>query len=63
MFEEFEQVIPLWREDVEVVKRPVLYEEVHLKKAVERRAWTEEVPLRREEARVEEEGDTDPRSH
>ncbi|WP_257460910.1 YsnF/AvaK domain-containing protein [Archangium lipolyticum] len=58
MFEELEQVIPLWREDVEVVKRPVVYEEVHLKKAVERRTWTEEVPLRREEARVEEEGDT-----
>ncbi|QRN93652.1 YsnF/AvaK domain-containing protein [Archangium violaceum] len=58
MFEELEQVIPLWREDVEVVKRPVVYEEVHLKKAVERRTWTEEVPLRREEATVEEEGDT-----
>jgi uncharacterized protein (TIGR02271 family) len=55
-FEETEQVIPLWREDVEVVKRPVVYEEVHLKKAVERRTWTEQVPLRREEARVEEEG-------
>jgi uncharacterized protein (TIGR02271 family) len=60
MFEEFEQVIPLWREDVEVVKHPVVYEEVHLKKAVERRTWTEEVPLRREEARVEEEGETQP---
>lgn len=56
-FEEFEQVIPLWREDVEVVKRAVVYEEVHLKKAVERRTWTEEVPLRQEVARVEEEGD------
>ena len=71
-FEEIEQVIPLWREDVEVVKRPVVYEEVHLKKAVERRTWTEQVPLRQEVARVEEEGDTqpapgvgpvDPRSH
>jgi uncharacterized protein (TIGR02271 family) len=59
-FEETEQVIPLWREDVEVVKRPVVYEEVHLKKAVERRTWTEQVPLRREEARVEEEGDVRP---
>jgi uncharacterized protein (TIGR02271 family) len=56
-FEEFEQVIPLWREDVEVVKHAVVYEEVHLKKAVERRTWTEEVPLRQEVARVEEEGD------
>ncbi|WNG54430.1 DUF2382 domain-containing protein [Archangium gephyra] len=56
-FEAFEQVIPLWREDVEVVKRAVVYEEVHLKKAVERRTWTEEVPLRHEVARVEEEGD------
>jgi uncharacterized protein (TIGR02271 family) len=56
-FEEMEQVIPLWREDVEVVKRPVVYEEVHLKKAVERRTWTEEVPLRQEVARVEEEGE------
>ncbi len=56
-FEELEQVIPLWREDVEVVKRAVVYEEVHLKKAVERRTWTEEVPLRQEVARVEEEGD------
>jgi uncharacterized protein (TIGR02271 family) len=56
-FEELEQVIPLWREDVEVVKRPVVYEEVHLKKAVERRTWTEEVPLRQEVARVEEEGE------
>lgn len=71
-FEEFEQVIPLWREDVEVVKRAVVYEEVHLKKAVERRTWTEQVPLRQEVARVEEEGDArldvgdvrpDPRSH
>lgn len=60
MFEEIEQVIPLWREDVEVVKRPVVYEEVHLKKAVERRTWTEQVPLRQEVARVEEEGDTQP---
>lgn len=59
-FEETEQVIPLWREDVEVVKRPVVYEEVHLKKAVERRTWTEQVPLRHEEARVEEEGDVRP---
>lgn len=59
-FQEMEQIIPLWREDVEVVKRPVLYEEVHLKKAVERRTWTEEVPLRREVARVEEEGDARP---
>ena len=59
-FEETEQVIPLWREDVEVVKRPVVYEEVHLKKAVERRTWTEQVPLRREEARVEEEGEVRP---
>jgi uncharacterized protein (TIGR02271 family) len=58
MFQEMEQVIPLWREDVEVVKRPVVYEEVHLKKAVERRTWTEQVPLRQEVARVEEEGDT-----
>ncbi len=56
-FQEMEQVIPLWREDVEVVKRPVIYEEVHLKKAVERRTWTEEVPLRQEVARVEEEGE------
>lgn len=56
-FEEFEQVIPLWREDVEVVKHAVVYEEVHLKKEVERRTWTEEVPLRQEVARVEEEGD------
>ncbi|HYO55906.1 YsnF/AvaK domain-containing protein [Archangium sp.] len=59
-FEELEQVIPLWREDVEVVKRAVVYEEVHLKKAVERRTWTEEVPLRHEVARVEEEGETRP---
>jgi uncharacterized protein (TIGR02271 family) len=59
-FQEMEQLIPLWREDVEVVKRPVVYEEVHLKKAVERRTWTEEVPLRHEVARVEEEGDTRP---
>lgn len=71
-FEALEYVIPLWREDVEVVKRPVVYEEVHLKKAVERRTWTEEVPLRQEVARVEEEGEErpasdtvspDPRSH
>ncbi|HEX8539804.1 MAG TPA: DUF2382 domain-containing protein, partial [Cystobacter sp.] len=71
-FEEFEQVIPLWREDVEVVKHAAIYEEVHLKKAVERRTWTEEVPLRQEVARVEEEGDAhldvsdvrpDPHSH
>ena len=71
-FEEFEQVIPLWREDVEVVKRAAVYEEVHLKKAVERRTWTEEVPLRHEVARVEEEGEAqmvvddtrpDPHSH
>jgi uncharacterized protein (TIGR02271 family) len=71
-FQEMEQVIPLWREDVEVVKRPVIYEEVHLKKAVERRTWTEEVPLRQEVARVEEEGEArsapglvrpDPHSH
>lgn len=71
-FEEFEQVIPLWREDVEVVKHAAIYEEVHLKKAVERRTWTEEVPLRHEVARVEEEGDArldtgdvrpDPHSH
>lgn len=61
-FQELEQLIPLWREDVEVVKRPVVYEEVHLKKAVERRTWTEEVPLRHEVARVEEEGDTRPAS-
>jgi uncharacterized protein (TIGR02271 family) len=59
-FQEMEQIIPLWREDVEVVKRPVVYEEVHLKKAVERRTWTEEVPLRHEVARVEEEGETRP---
>jgi uncharacterized protein (TIGR02271 family) len=59
-FQEMEQIIPLWREDVEVVKRPVVYEEVHLKKAVERRTWSEEVPLRHEEARVEEEGETRP---
>jgi uncharacterized protein (TIGR02271 family) len=59
-FQEMEQIIPLWREDVEVVKRPVVYEEVHLKKEVERRTWTEEVPLRHEVARVEEEGDARP---
>jgi stress response protein YsnF len=56
-FEEQEQVVPLWREDVQIVTRPVVYEQVRLRKEVEQRTWQAEVPLRREVVRVEEEGE------
>jgi uncharacterized protein (TIGR02271 family) len=58
-FEEDTRVFTLWEEEVEVVKRPVPYQEVRVTKGVHRHCWAERVPVRYEVAHVEEEGEVE----
>jgi uncharacterized protein (TIGR02271 family) len=53
-------VFTLWQEEVEVVKRPVVYEEVRVSKMAHGETWSQRVPLRFEVAHVEEEGEVAP---